>query len=126
LTTRENYQSVTAAWHDKDAATRKEVTAGTGAPVLKLRHVYATEDEAQQAAQSKLDEVARGNDTFEATLIGDPLIAAETPVLAAGFRAGVNGLWSITAATHELTPEGYRTTIRSERPAHREGPVHSS
>ena len=116
LTTRENYGAVTAVWHDKQAAKRQEVKAGDGEPVLKLRHVYATEDEAKRAAEAKLGEISRGNDTFEATLPGDPLIAAEGRVLAVGFRAGVNGLWSTLTATHELSASGYLTTIRTERP----------
>lgn len=116
LTTREDYKSVSAVWHDKKAAKRKDVTAGAGKPVLKLRHAYATEAEAKQAAQAKLDEIGRGNDAFEATMPGDPLIAAEVRVLAAGFRAGVNGLWSVVTATHELSSGGYQTAIRTERP----------
>lgn len=116
LTTREAYGSVTASWHDKQTARRQEVTAGEGAPTLKLRHVYPTEAEAHSAAQAKLSEVERGSDTFEARLPGDPLIAAEGQVLAIGFRAGVNGLWSITRATHELGSGGLETTIQAERP----------
>lgn len=116
LTTRDDYKSVTSVWHDKAAAKRREVTAGDGAPALKLRHVHATEGEARQAAKSKLDEVSRGNDTFEASMPGDPLIAAEGRLLAVGFRAGVNGLWSITTATHELSASGYTTMVRTERP----------
>lgn len=117
LTTRENYRSVIAVWQDRSAAKKIEVKAGDGDPQLKLRHIHASEAEAQDAARAKLDEIMRGNDSFEATLIGDPLIAAEGRVVAAGFRAGVNGIWSITSATHELGSGGYSTTIRAERPA---------
>lgn len=116
LTTREDYKSVSAVWHDKKSAKRQEVVVGDGAPVLKICHPYATEEEARAAAKAKLDEIGRGNDTFEATVEGDPLIAAEGRVLASGFRAGVNGLWSIVTATHELSGAGYRTTVRTERP----------
>lgn len=116
LTTREAYRSVVAVWQDTNGAKRQEVTAGDGAPVLKLRHVHATEAEARAAAKAKLGEVERGADTFDATLPGDPLIAAEAPILAAGFRAGVNGLWSITTATHELSGDGFTTSISAERP----------
>lgn len=116
LTTREAYKSVTAAWQDAKSAKRQEVTAGEGAPVLKLRHVHATEEEAITAATGKLAEVERGADTFDATLPGDPLIAAEARVLAVGFRAGVSGLWSIKTATHELSGSGFTTSISAERP----------
>lgn len=116
LTTREAYKSVTAVWQDVQAAKRQEVTAGQGAPVLKLRHVHATEAEARAAAKAKLDEVERGADTFDATFPGDPLIAAEGRILAAGFRAGANGIWSIRTATHTLDGGGFSTSISAERP----------
>lgn len=116
LTTREAYKSVSAIWQDTKGAKRQEVTAGSGTPVLKLRHIHKTEDEAKTAANAKLGEIARGNDTFEATFPGDPLIAAEGRILAAGFRAGVNGLWSIQSATHTLDGAGFSTAISAERP----------
>lgn len=47
---------------------------------------------------------------------GDPLIAAETRILTIGFRAGVNGPWSITTATHTLDGSGFTTSISAERP----------
>lgn len=116
LTTREAYKSVTAIWQDAKEAKRQEVTAGSGAPVLKLRHIHKTEDEAKTAATAKLGEIERGNDTFEATFPGDPLVAAEGRILAAGFRAGVDGLWSIRTATQTLDGGGFSTAISAERP----------
>ncbi|SIQ22086.1 hypothetical protein SAMN05421641_1052 [Paracoccus thiocyanatus] len=116
LTTREAYKSVTAIWQDTKEAKRQEVTAGDGAPVLKLRHIHKTQEEAQAAATAKLGEITRGNDTFEASLPGDPLIAAEGRILATGFRVGVNGLWSIRTATHTLDSGGFSTSISAERP----------
>ena len=116
LTTREDYKSVSAIWQDTKEAKRQEVTAGSGAPVLKLRHIHKTEDEAKTAANAKLGEITRGNDKFEATFPGDPLVAAEGRILTAGFRAGVNGLWSIRTATHTLDSGGFSTAISAERP----------
>ena len=116
LTTREAYKSVIAIWQDTQGAKRQEVTAGEGSPTLRLRHVHATEDEAKAAATAKLGEIERGSDSFEATFPGDPLIAAEARILAVGFRAGVNGLWSIKTATHDLGSGGFTTSISAERP----------
>lgn len=116
LTTREAYKSVAAILQDTKEAKRQTVTAGEGAPVLKLRHIHKTEEEAPTTATAKLGEISRGNDTFEASLPGDPLIAAEGRILATGFRAGVNGLWSIRTATHTLDNGGFSTSISAERP----------
>ncbi|MFT4015290.1 MAG: hypothetical protein QM682_18265 [Paracoccus sp. (in: a-proteobacteria)] len=116
LTTREAYKSVTAIWQDTKEAKRQEVTAGSGSPVVKLRHIHKTEDEAKAAATARLGEIDRGNDSFEATFPGDPLVAAEGRILTAGFRAGVNGLWSIRTATHTLDSGGFSTAISAERP----------
>lgn len=116
LTTRESYQSVVAVWSDKKEAKQQEVTAGDGKPVLRIRHTHATEADARAAAVAKLAEIGRGADRFEASMPGDPLVAAEGRILAIGFRAGVNGLWSITSATHDLTAGGLVTSIRAERP----------
>ena len=116
LTAREAYKSVIAVWQDTQGARRQEVTAGDGPPILRLRHIHKTEAEAKAATTAKPGEITRGNDSFEATVPGDPLIAAETRILAVGFRAGVNGLWSITSATHELGSEGLTTSISTERP----------
>ncbi|QRZ12444.1 phage tail protein [Paracoccus methylovorus] len=116
LTTREAYKSVMAIWQDTMQAKRQEVAAGEGSPALKLRHIHKTEDEAKAAANAKLREITRGNDTFEASFPGDPLIAAEGRILTAGFRAGVNGLWSIKTATHTLDGGGFSTAISAERP----------
>lgn len=116
LTTREAYRSVVALWQDRDAARRQEVTAGEGSPVLRLRHIHQSEAEAMAVAAAKLDEITRSSDTFEATFPGDPLIAAETRILTLGFRAGVNGLWSIKTATHILDSSGFTTSISAERP----------
>ena len=116
LTTREAYASVLALWQDTGAARRQEVTAGEGAPTLRLRHIHQTEAEAMTAATAKLDEITRGSDSFEATFPGAPLIAAETRILTLGFRAGVNGPWSITTATHTLDGSGFTTSISAERP----------
>lgn len=115
--TRENWGSVTAQWHDTASAKRKEVKAGDAQPAYKLRHVYSSEQEAQQAADAKLKEAKRGNDTFEVVIPGDPLVAAEGRIVTLGFRPGVAGLWSIKSVTHELSGSGYITTISTERPS---------
>lgn len=116
LAARGSFNSVQASWHDQQTGLRETVTAGDGAPVKRLRHTYATQVEADQAAKAKLNELARGKDTLSITMPGDPLVAAEGQILASGFRIGVSGLWSITSARHQISSGGFRTTIETERP----------
>lgn len=74
-----------------------------------------------------MDEAGLKSDSVEITLDdrdglielpipGAPLIAAETRILALGFRAGVNGFWSIKTARHTLDSSGFTTSISAERP----------
>jgi Bacteriophage probable baseplate hub protein len=116
LAARGDFRSVEAYWHDQESGTRRTVTVGDGAPVRKLRHVYATEVEAESAAQAKLDEAQRGKDTLKVDMPGNALIAAEGQILALGFRIGVSGLWSITSARHQINGRGFTTSIQTEKP----------
>lgn len=111
-----NWKSVEAAWHDRKTAKREVVTAGSGSPVKKLRHLYADKDEAERAAKAALDEAKRGDTTLSLTLIGDATIAAEGRVLVAGIRAGVDGLWSVKTVNHTIASGGFTTTIEAELP----------
>ncbi|MGY9056138.1 MAG: contractile injection system protein, VgrG/Pvc8 family, partial [Alphaproteobacteria bacterium] len=102
LATRGDFKSVEANWHNEETGQKEKVTEGEGSPIKKLRHTYATKDEAQRAAKAELDKIKRGNDTLSMTMPGNPLIAAEGQILALGFRIGVAGLWSITSAKHQI------------------------
>ena len=116
LATRGDFKSVEANWHNEETGQKEKVTEGEGSPIKKLRHTYATKEEAQRATKAKLDEIKRGNDTLSMTMPGNPLIAAEGQILALGFRIGVAGLWSITSAKHQITGSGFTTSIETEKP----------
>lgn len=116
LATREAYKAAEAMWHDKATGKKEKVTEGKGEPVKKLRHTHATKEDAQRAAKAALGEVARGNDTLEITMPGNPLLAAEGRILALGFRTGIPSLWSIKSARHTLSGSGFTTTISCEKP----------
>lgn len=113
---REAFKSVEASWHSEDTGQKEKVSEGEGSPVKKLRHSFATEEEARRACKAKLDEIKRGNDTLNITMPGNPAIAAEGQILAIGFRPGVSGLWSITRARHDINGSGFTTSIETEKP----------
>lgn len=116
LATRGDFKSVEANWHNEETGQKEKVTEGEGSPIKKLRHTYATKEEAQRAAKAELDKIKRGNDTLSMTMPGNPLIAAEGQILALGFRIGVAGLWSITSAKHQIRGGGFTTSIETEKP----------
>lgn len=116
FTTRSNFSSVEAGWHDTHSGTRKIVTKGTGTPVKRLRHVFASQAEAERAAQAKLDTLARCDERLSLEMPGNPLLAAESRIRTWGFREGVSGTWSIRSARHRIASQGFTTSIETERP----------
>lgn len=121
LSTRLVFDKVMAQWHDRTKGQRATVAAGDGAPTLRMRQTYPTENEARAAAEAKLREVAQGSDSISVTMVGNPFLAAEGRILAVGFRIGVDGLWSITRVVHRLTGSGSETTIEGEKPNPEDG-----
>lgn len=109
-----NWKSVSATWHDLKAGKRETITAGSGAPTRKLRHIFPTKDEAETAAKAALTEAQRGDKSLSLTLIGDPTIAAGGRILVTGICLGVDGLWSVKSANHTISSAGFETTIEAE------------
>ncbi|WP_416139059.1 phage late control D family protein [Halomonas sp. HK25] len=113
---RDAYTGVLAYWHDPDAATRAEVIAGSDENVKRLRHTYATRDDAVSAAKSEWQRIQRGIAEASLTLAeGRPDLYPETPVTLAGFKAELDAKpWLITNVTHELTDTAYTSGVTLE------------
>lgn len=113
---RGKYKAVKAYYHDKAAAQRKSVTAGSGDPKLELKNSYATQQEAQRAADSKFQTLSRGTSKVTIQgLIGDPLMSAEKIATLVGFRTGVDGSnWVVDEVTHSLNDSGYVCSLQLE------------
>lgn len=115
---RRNYRSVTARYVDQDDAEEKEVTVGDGEPAYMIGWTYESEDEAEDAAQARLEGFERGTRKLDLTLVGDPAIATEVPLDLQGFGAGVNGRWIASRVSHRIDGvEGYTTEVTAERNA---------
>lgn len=107
--------SAVAIWRDTAGAVDREVTAGEGEPVRRLRHRYTDEASAEAAARAELSRQARGEQKGSVTLPGDPDLQAEGKVELISFRDGIDGEWLVTSATHKLSPSnGYVTTLELE------------
>ncbi len=121
---RSDYGAVTANWQDRAKGEKKEVTSGDGSPVHRLRHVFPTADEAQRAADARLDEIKSGVDTLSLTMPGAPEVLAETPLELIGFRSGVAASWSAISVVHEIgrpasPPNSARRSREQKRPRNR-------
>lgn len=112
---REEAGTVIAYWHAKRTAKKNEVKVGSGEPVRRLRHWYQDAESAKEAAQAELDKRIRGEHKLTLTMPGDPFLCAESPLVASGFRQGVDGEWLTTRVTHSLSKSGYACDVEAER-----------
>lgn len=117
LPQRDQYEGVTASWHDKGAAKRRTVTAGGGSSHKHLRRVFATEADAKQAAGGEWGRVQRAAATMSYALaLGRPDLYPERRVRLSGFKPQIDATsWLVSAATHNLTDsEGLSTALELE------------
>jgi phage protein D len=106
---RGSFRSVKATYYDQDKGKRIAVTAGSGAPALRIRGSYATEAEAKAAAEARLGDLTRGRLTVEFSGPGNPDIFAEGLVGLAGFPAGLDGDYLAKSVRHEYSSNGFTT-----------------
>ncbi|WP_237673677.1 contractile injection system protein, VgrG/Pvc8 family [Vreelandella profundi] len=113
---RDAYTGVTALWNNKAHATREAVSVGERQNEQQLRHTYASEAEALEAAQAEWQRLQRGTDHFSLTqAIGNPELFPETPVQATGWKPAIDATaWIITEVTHNLTESSYTTALQLE------------
>jgi|TARA_A100001518_G_scaffold309_1_gene273 hypothetical protein len=115
-TDREAFTGVRAYWHDPDAAERQEVITGSDENPKSLRHTYATEDDANAAAQSEWQRIQRGGAECTVSLAeGRPDLYPETPVTLSGWKAAIDARpWVITEVGHDLNDTAYTCSVNME------------
>jgi phage protein D len=113
---RESYDGVIAEWHDLDSGERQEAVAGSEENAKRLRSVYATEEEALDAAQGEKNRIDRGTAEFSLTLAeGQPDLTPETRLTLQGFKEEIDGTdWIVTECRHRMDDGGYITEITAE------------
>lgn len=94
-------------WHDQHAGRRHTVSAG-GSRRRRLKRVYASEADANAAANSEHRRLARAKATLRITQAhGDAAITPGLNASASGFKAEVDGIrWRVTGTTHRMDGEG--------------------
>lgn len=95
---------------------QKEPVTSDSNQIKTLRHTYATEASAINAAKSAFDKLKRGVANFSLTLAyGVPDLMPETPLELRGFKQEIDGSeWLITKVIHTITDSGYTSQVECE------------
>lgn len=117
LDTREVYRCVEAEWSNVHGGQVHLVKKGEGKPVQRIRHVYGSKAEAEDAAEAKLKGAARAAMTINATVAGfnPALLAGATVTLAGMSRAELNGEWHLKTVRHSLSGSGLITSFTGKK-----------
>lgn len=108
---RAEYKTVEAEWSDTGSGQRRKVVRGSGKPVQRLRHLFASAEEATRACEGELGRAGRAGLTISAELAGfAPALFAGGIARISGLRAELNGDWHIQKVTHTLSA-GLRTSF---------------
>lgn len=110
------YRAAEAEWTETATGVTHKVRIGTGTPLKKIRHPYATEAEASRAAQAALSGAGRAEMEISATLSGfEPRLLGGGPVALQGLRPEIDGTWHLAAVTHRLDGAGLITQFQARR-----------
>lgn len=110
ISERENYSAVRAYWYSNGQKKRHSVVVGgeDNHNVKVLPEKYASEAEAEAAAQAEFDRTQRSQATMNYTLaIGVPALRPEVPVFVAGFKPEIDATdWLVQEVTHNIDDAG--------------------
>ena len=95
------------------------MTKGSGKPVLRLRHVYGSAEEANRAAEAKLKGADRAAMTLDATLarFNPGLLAGASVTLSGMARPELNAEWHLKSVVHRLESGGLTTSFTAKKGA---------
>lgn len=97
-------------------ATQVKATEPSAQNFKVLRHIYATEATALQAAKAAWEKLQRGVAEFSITLDhGRPEIFPELPAKVTGFKPAIDSCgWLISKVTHTIADSGFVTALELE------------
>jgi hypothetical protein len=113
---REAIGQVIAVFHDLDAGVPVECTAGSGAPIQRLKQRYPSREAAQRAADAEFARTTRAGRALQLEMPGNPDLVAEGLVNLSGFRSYLDGDWLVTRVEHSIDGSGYRCSVVAEPP----------
>lgn len=113
---RDSYTGVRASWQDKGKATRRHVLAGVIGNAKRLRQLYASEEDALEAARAEWARLQRGMATLHFDLAyGRPELSPQTKVRFAGLKEPMGStVWLLSRVTHKLDDGGLTTSGEGE------------
>ena len=115
VTSRGTFKKVIAEWVDLLSGNKLQVTAGDGEPVKTMRHAYASESEAQIAADGALSRSRRASGQIKIAVAGfQGDLCAEGTVELQGIKEELTGGWSVTRVEHRLSG-ALTTNFEAER-----------
>jgi hypothetical protein len=106
-------------WWDRDHAReqRSDAQAGGRAGSSQTRYQSSTSREARRRAGARANSSRRSRAQMSVTIIGNPNITTEAPVVVMAVRSGLNGVWRAKRITHNLSGSNVFTTkIECEKP----------
>ncbi|WP_265016877.1 MULTISPECIES: contractile injection system protein, VgrG/Pvc8 family [unclassified Wolbachia] len=111
FTVRDKYNSVVAKWHSYEKGETIKEIVGSGEPSYIMLEIYPNAESALSAANAKLKQLKRNNETLDITMPGNPQIFAEAKLNLTGFNQEVDGEWIVNRAEHTLNTSGYLTVL---------------
>ncbi|WP_341822662.1 phage tail protein [Wolbachia endosymbiont (group A) of Clivina fossor] len=111
FTVRDKYNSVVAKWHSYEKGKTIKETVGSGEPSYIMLEIYPNAESALSAANAKLKQLKRNNETLDITMPGNPELFAEAKLNLIGFNQAVDGKWIVNRAEHTLNSSGYLTML---------------
>jgi len=116
LAERGKYGKVIAKWHNFQTGKEEKISVGDAEPPFSMRHTYAGKERAEKAAQAKLEEVMNGEKKLDLTVVGNPIISAESRISISNLSRKINGEWIAVSVSHQFASEGYTCQLTCEKP----------
>lgn len=110
------YRAAEAEWTDTATGVTHKVKSGSGTPLTKIRHPFATEAEATRAAEAVLIGSERSGMELSCAMSGfEPGLLGGATVQVQGLEPAVDGEWQLKSVSHRLDAHGLVTEFQGEK-----------
>jgi phage protein D len=112
------FDGVAAQYHTDGAGPLNFASSGTpnSGSIKTIKKVFASESEAQSAADAELNRLNRKALSGDISMMGKPELCAESELTLVGWRSDIEKVWVISEVTHELSKgSGLSSHVQLER-----------